>query len=202
MLDCEGLWIADENCQIPYHEHLYLALHKPAGVECSRSPTHHASVFDFFPQPFLSRGLQPVGRLDADTTGLLILTDDGDLNHRLNAPRKHVMRTYKVEAKHPLVEEQIVRLREGLLLRGEAIPTLPTELRLIDERNFEIGLREGRYHQIKRMLGAVGNRCESIHRFAVGNFILPPTLEPGHWMYMTDEDRSLLELPLGTERHV
>ncbi len=193
----DGLWLDDGKCQIPYRENLYLAFHKPAGVECSRSPSHNICIFDFFPRPFLTRGLQAVGRLDADTTGLILFTDDGEFNHRLNAPQKHVMRSYKVEALHPLSEEQLQKLRTGVFLRGEETPTLPARVHRLDEKGFEIGLREGRYHQIKRMLGAVGNRCASIHRFAIGGYTLPDTLEPKQWAHLSPEDRKLIHQPPG-----
>ncbi|HEY9102938.1 pseudouridine synthase, partial [Chitinimonas sp.] len=90
----EGLVLTVDGHDWPWREKLYIALHKPAGVECSRSPQHHSSVFTLLPPHFVERGVQPVGRLDADTTGLLLLTDDGPLNHALASPKRHVPKTY------------------------------------------------------------------------------------------------------------
>ena len=131
---------------------IYIMLHKPSGVECSRSPSAHRSVFDLLPPEFLKNGVQPVGRLDADTTGLLILTNDGELNHVLTSPRRKLPKTYRVELKHPLTEEQIQRLSEGVVLRDDPEPTAPAHVLMLSEREMELTITEGRYHQVKRWL--------------------------------------------------
>ena len=175
-MDCT---CARASSNFPCREHLYLAFNKPAGTECSHTPSHHQSIFSYFPEPFLNRGLEAIGRLDADTTGLLLLTDSGPLNHFLTSPRKHVSKTYRVGVKHPISPEQIQKLSAGVELRGEDGMTRPATVELIDERNCDLTVQEGKYHQVKRMFAAVGNRVESIHRIAIGPIRLEPELASG-----------------------
>lgn len=191
VLETAGLWIRYNGLALPVLPALYLALHKPAGVECSRTPAAHDSVFSFFPEPFARRGLQPVGRLDADTTGLLILTDDGLFNHALTAPRKTLPKTYRVGLKHPLTDEQTAALERGVVLRDSPVPTAPAVVRRLpdDARAADIVITEGRYHQIKRMCAAAGNRVASIHRTAVGPLELGD-LAAGEWRFLTGEERA------------
>ena len=197
VLETAGLWIRYNGLALPVLPALYLALHKPAGVECSRTPAAHDSVFSFFPEPFARRGLQPVGRLDADTTGLLILTDDGQFNHALTAPRKTLSKTYRVGLKHPLTDEQIAALERGVVLRDSPEPTAPAVVRRLAEdatgRTADIAITEGRYHQIKRMCAAAGNRVTSIHRTAVGPLELGDLAE-GEWRFLTGEERDAVDV--------
>lgn len=192
MVDTAGLWLRFNGLDLPVLPALYIALHKPANVECSRTPDAHASVFDFFPEPFLKRGLQPVGRLDADTTGLLLLTDDGLFNHAVIAPRRKLPKTYRVGLKHPLTDGQIAALEQGVVLRDDPAPTLPAIVRRIAEREADIVITEGRYHQIKRMCAAAGNRVESIHRSAVGPMELGD-LPEGEWRFLTEIEIAAFE---------
>ena len=191
VLETAGLWIRSNGLALPVLPALYLAFHKPAGVECSRNPDAHDSVFGFFPEPFLRRGLQPVGRLDADTTGLLLLTDDGLFNHALTAPRRIVPKTYRVGLKHPLSDDQSAALERGVVLRDDPEPTAPATVKRVAEdatgRTADITITEGRYHQIKRMCAAAGNRVESIHRTAVGPLELGD-LPEGEWRFLTAEE--------------
>ena len=173
-----GMW------QLPYHKTLYLALNKPADVECSRSPTSHASVLDFFSEPFRRRGLQPVGRLDADATGLLLLSDDGDFNHIITSPKRKLPKTYRIGVRHHFSPEQQQSLEKGVILKDDSTPTAPAKIRRLSDREIDITITEGRYHQVKRMLGAVGNRVESIHRIAIGELQLGD-LSSGEWRYLT-----------------
>jgi 16S rRNA pseudouridine516 synthase len=190
MLETAGLWIRFNGLALPVLPKLYLALHKPAGVECSHTPEAHESVFNFFPPPFITRGLQPVGRLDADTTGLLLLTDDGHFNHAVTSPRKKLWKTYRVRMKHPLTDEQVAMLETGVVLRDDPAPTLPAVVKRVSEHEADILITEGRYHQIKRMGAAVGNRVESLHRSAVGPLELGD-LPEGEWRFLTDEEAAL-----------
>lgn len=191
-LETEGLWLRYNGLDLPVLPGLYIVLNKPAGVECSRNPDAHDSVFDFFPEPFLKRGLQPVGRLDADTTGMLLLTDDGLFNHAVIAPRRKLPKTYRVGLKHPLTDAQIAALEQGVVLRDDPAPTLPAIVRKTGEREADIVITEGRYHQIKRMCAAVGNRVESIHRTAVGVLELGE-LPEGQWRFLSETEIALFE---------
>src|SRR5690606_26468195 len=147
----------------------------------------HEPVFAFFPEPFIRRGLQPVGRLDADTTGLLLLTDDGLFNHAVTTPRRKQPKVYRVGMKHPLTDEQVAALERGVLLRDDPRPTEPAIVHRLDDRTADITISEGRYHQIKRMGAAVGNRVESIHRIAVGSLELGD-LPEGEWRFLTPDE--------------
>lgn len=170
-------------------------LHKPAGYECSLKPQRHPSVMGLLPAPLRRRGVQPVGRLDADTTGLLLLTDDGPLNHRLTSPRHHVRKVYEVTCVHPADEDLVDRLLAGVELRdtpGERVQALACER--TGESTLRLTLAEGRYHQVKRMVAAAGNRVQALHRSTVGPLVLPPDLRPGEWRWV---DPAVLQEPRG-----
>jgi 16S rRNA pseudouridine516 synthase len=192
VLATAGLWLRYNGLALPVLPALHIALNKPAGVECSRESTAHDSVFGFFPEPFLRRGLQPAGRLDADTTGLLLLTDDGLFNHAITSPKRKLPKTYRVRMKHPLTEEQIAALEKGVVLRDDPEPTAPAVIKRIAENEADIVITEGRYHQIKRMGAAVGNRVESIHRSAIGPLELGD-LPEGEWRFMTADEVALFD---------
>ncbi len=183
----EGLHLRCGMWELPHFERLYIALHKPAGMECSRAPTSHASVLDFFSAPFLKRGLQTVGRLDADATGLLLLTDDGDFNHIVTSPRRKLPKTYRIGLRHDLSPEQQKSLEDGVVLKDDPRPTLPAQIKRLSDREVEITITEGRYHQVKRMLGAVGNRVDSIHRISIGGVSLGD-LEAEKWRNLSNEE--------------
>ncbi len=173
---------------LPYLKELYLAFHKPVDTECSHSPSHYQSVFAFFPEPFINRGLQAVGRLDADTTGLLLLSDSGPFNHYFTSPKRHIAKTYRVGTKHPVSPEQIKKIELGVELKDEEEKTRPAKLKLLGENLCDLTIEEGRYHQVKRMFGAVSNRVESIHRIAIGGYSLPETLKHGSWKILEHDD--------------
>jgi 16S rRNA pseudouridine516 synthase len=144
------------------------------------------------PPPLRNRGVQPIGRLDEDTTGVLLLTDDGSLIHRLTSPKHHVAKVYEVTTKHPVSDELIGRLLAGVVLDDD-----PATVRAEGaERSAECGLRltlvEGKYHQVKRMVAAAGNRVEQLHRSRFAGFGLPADLAPGGWVWL---DVAALEAP-------
>jgi len=168
----------------PVHLPAIVMLHKPAGYECSTAPSAHASVLALLPPPLRTRGVQPVGRLDADTTGLLVLTDDGALAHRLIHPRRHVPKVYEVDVKHPLAADAVERLLAGVVLRDDPSPARALACEATGERSLRLTLTEGRYHQVKRMLAALGNRVEKLRRSGFGALRLPPELAPGHWRWV------------------
>lgn len=158
-------------------------LSKPRGLVCSRDEPGQPTVYDALPPRFLARSpaLSPVGRLDKDTTGVLLLTDDGPLLHRLTHPRHHVPRHYTARLARPLDDDAVARLAGGtLILRGEDKPVLPATVERVDAQTVRLILHEGRYHQVRRMLAAVGNHVEALHRDQLGPITLAG-LAPGHW---------------------
>ena len=175
-----------------FHHKALLLLHKPAGYECSTKPRHHPSVLSLLPTPLRTRGVQSIGRLDEDTTGVLLFTDDGSLIHRLTSPKHHVPKVYEVQAKHTVTDEQLARLRGGVVLEDDPTPTLPAAAERTGEATLRLTLTEGRYHQVKRMLAAVGNRCEALHRSAFGPLQIPEGLAPGQWAWVNAADRAQL----------
>ena len=182
-----------------YRERAYLMLHKPAGHECSHRPGAWPSVYTLLPAPLRQRptagklqGVQAVGRLDQDTTGLLLLSDDGAFIHRMNSPRHHVPKVYEVTTRHALDERQIARLRAGVVLDDDPKPVAAAAAEALGERQLRLTLTEGKYHQVKRMVAAVGNRVEALHRSRIGGLALPPDLAPGQWRWLEDAELALL----------
>ena len=186
--DVNGLVFSVDGVNWPYVEKAIIAMNKPTGYECSRKPLHHPSVLSLLPAPLRNRGVQPVGRLDEDTTGLLILTDDGALIHRLTHPKKHVSKIYRVTAKHAMTQEMFERLLEGVMLDGEREKVAADDLLQIDDYVFEMQITQGKYHQVKRMVAAVGNRVSALHRVALGNYHLPDDLTVSKWRFIRREE--------------
>jgi 16S rRNA pseudouridine516 synthase len=175
-----------------FAERVVLALHKPAGTECSRTPTHHPSVFSLLPPHLADRGVQCVGRLDADTTGLLLLSDDGALIQRLTSPRRGVTKRYLVTCAAPVTDEQLAQLRQGVTL-NDAPERVQGEAERAGERALRLTIGEGRYHQVKRMLAAAGNHVVTLHRERVGGLELPASLAPGAFTVLDAAARARLE---------
>jgi 16S rRNA pseudouridine516 synthase len=191
--ETQGLSIEVAGQPWPFVEKALVMLHKPAGYECSQKPKHHPSVLSLLPAPLRGRGVQPIGRLDEDTTGLLLLTDDGTLIHQLTSPKHHVPKVYEARCKHPLTQEMVERLRTGVELRepegktGSEI-TRAEGAEIVDETLLRLTLIEGKYHQVKRMVAAVGNRVEALHRPRFGALSLPADLAPGQWRWVMSPD--------------
>lgn len=162
----------------------YLMLHKPAGYVCANSDGQHPTVLDLIHLPH-KQTLQIVGRLDVDTTGLVLLTDDGQWNHRVTSPRHHCIKTYRVTTAEPIDENLVNIFLAGVQLHGEAGLTLPADLKLIDRYNAYLNIHEGKYHQVKRMFAAVGNRVLALHRNAIGGISLDETLALGQYRALT-----------------
>jgi 16S rRNA pseudouridine516 synthase len=177
-----------------YREKAYLLLHKPAGYECSRAPKHHPGVLSLLPAPLVTRGVQPVGRLDEDTTGLLLLSDDGQFIHQLISPRHKVAKVYEVTTRHPISDAQVAALLAGVQLHDEPVPIRAAACECLSERLLRLTLTEGKYHQVKRMLAAAGNRVEALKRVAVGGLNLPDDLPPGAWRWLEAADLAKLGL--------
>jgi 16S rRNA pseudouridine516 synthase len=199
-LEAEGLAFTVGGVPWEYHEKAYLMLNKPAGTECSRKPSTYPSIYTLLPAPLRQRpqkgatqGVQPVGRLDQDTTGMLLLTDDGQFIHRMSSPRHHVPKVYDVTAKHPVDERQVKRLLEGVVLDDDPKPVRAAACELAGERSLRLTLTEGKYHQVKRMIAAVGNRVEGLHRSRIGRLALPADLQAGGWRWLSLADLAALE---------
>ncbi|WP_322046927.1 16S rRNA pseudouridine(516) synthase [Paraburkholderia sp. J67] len=184
VFDIANLVFSVDGTPWPFHERVYLALNKPAGYECSRDPQHHLSVFHLLPPQFAERNVQCVGRLDQDTTGLLLLSDDGQFVHAFTSPKRKVPKVYVATTRHPLDEAQLQALRNGVLLHGERAPSVALAANARGEHELELTVLEGKYHQVKRMVAAAGNRVEALHRERIGGYALPEELAPGAWMWL------------------
>jgi 16S rRNA pseudouridine516 synthase len=198
--DPAGLHFCVDGELWPFHEKAYLMLYKPAGTECSRKPSAYPSIYTLLPAPLRQRpqkaatqGVQAVGRLDQDTTGLLLLTDDGQFIHRMSSPRHHVPKVYEVTAKHPVDAAQIERLLRGVTLDDDPKPVRAAACELTGERLLRLTLTEGKYHQVKRMIAAAGNRVEGLHRSRIGGLELPADLAPGGWRWLSAADLATLQ---------
>ena len=184
-LDAEGLRFRVRGGERwPYRERALVVLHKPAGHECSLKPRRHPSVYALLPAPLRARGVQAIGRLDEDTTGVLLFTDDGALLHRLTSPKRHVAKVYEVGCRHPVDASQVARLLAGVTLHDDPEPVRAAACEATGPHALRLTLTAGRYHQVKRMLAAVGNRVEALHRSAFGALDLPAALEPGAWSWL------------------
>ncbi len=166
-----------------FQERALVMLYKPAGYECSQKPRHHPSVLTLLPAPLRARGVQPVGRLDEDTTGLLLLTDDGTLIHRLTSPKHHVPKLYQVGTKHEVSDAQVQALLDGVVLDDAPMLVRAAACVRTGERTLDLTLTEGKYHQVKRMVAAAGNRVEALHRASFGDWVLPADMLPGTWRW-------------------
>jgi 16S rRNA pseudouridine516 synthase len=171
-----------------YREKAYLMLHKPSDYECSQKPKHHRSIYTLLPDYLQNREVQCVGRLDEDTTGLILITDDGQFIHRMSSPKHKVPKVYEVTAKHPVDQSQIEQLLAGVMLHDDNELVVADRCELVSEQVLLLTLTQGKYHQVKRMLAAVGNRVERLKRVAIGQLSLPTNLEPGEWCWLEDED--------------
>ncbi|NMM75217.1 16S rRNA pseudouridine(516) synthase [Acidovorax sp. SRB_14] len=196
----EGLRLRVQGVDWDYHAKAYVLLHKPAGTECSQKPSTYPSIYTLLPSPLRLRpsksavqGVQAVGRLDQDTTGLLLLSDDGQFIHRMSSPKKHVPKVYQITTKHPVGPEQIDRLLAGVVLDDDPKPVCAAACALVGEHRLDLTLTAGKYHQVKRMMAAVGNRVEALHRSRIGALELPANLEPGQWRWLDQEDLQKLQ---------
>ena len=188
----EGLAFEVSGQAWQYQATALVLLHKPAGYECSQKPKHWPSVLLLLPPPLRQRGVQPVGRLDQDTSGLLLLTDDGGLIHRLTSPKHHVPKVYEVNTARPVEAVQVERLLGGVVLDDDPLPVRAEGCERTGELSLRLTLVQGKYHQVKRMVAAVGNHCEGLHRSAFGALTLADGPSPGQWRFVTDAERAAL----------
>ena len=176
-----------------YREHVYIALNKPADYECSRKPSHHPGVLSLLPEQFALRDVQPVGRLDHDTTGLLLMSDDGSFIHAQSSPRRHIQKVYVATTSDPVTPQLVSQLLKGVKLNDEPAPLAAVICKALDTYQFEIVLEQGKYHQVKRMLAAAGNHCVALRRTEIGKLKLEELgLAEGEWRYLDETQRALL----------
>jgi 16S rRNA pseudouridine516 synthase len=195
----EGLRFQVQGVDWPYAGKAYLMLNKPSATECSQKPSTYPSIYTLLPSPLRLRpqkgavqGVQAIGRLDQDTTGLLLLTDDGKFIHRMSSPRHHVAKVYEVTVKHPLDARQVSQLLAGVVLDDDPRPVRAAACEAVSECHLRLTLTEGKYHQVKRMVAAVSNRVEALHRSQIGGLRLPDDLAPGQWRWLSAADLASL----------
>ena len=179
--------------QIDCAPFLYIMLHKPAGLLSATEDRRQRTVLDLLPEYLRRRGLFPVGRLDKDTTGLLLLTDDGALAHELLSPKKHVDKVYLAQVEGEVDQMDVAALAGGMVL-GDGTQCLPAGLEpLADKSCCLVTLREGKYHQVKRMLAARGKPVRTLKRLSMGPLMLDEALNPGEWRFLTPKERTSLQ---------
>ncbi len=192
-VDTESLVLTVFDEEWVYREHVYIALHKPANFECSRKPSHHPGVLTLLPEQFTWREVQPVGRLDHDTTGMLLMSDDGPFIHAQSSPKRHVPKVYQATTAEPVTDELVAQLLAGVQLHDEPAPLAAQVCIRRGEHQLEIVLEQGKYHQVKRMLAAAGNHCSALHRSAIGGLELSALgLEEGEWCFLDAAQLALL----------
>ena len=162
----------------------YFMLHKPAGVVSVTKDNHNPTAISLMYE-HRSDELQIAGLLDIDTTGLLLITDDGQWNHRLTSPRADCAKIYQVELAEAITPEYPQLLADGVMLEGEKHRCMPATMEIVDDHNINLTIAEGKYHQVKRMFAALGNHVVSLHRFKVGGIVLDPALQPGEYRPLT-----------------
>ena len=192
-LEMDGLVLDVFGDEWVVRERVYIALHKPANFECSRKPSHHPGVLTLLPEQFTWRDVQPVGRLDHDTTGMLLMSDDGPFIHAQSSPKRHIPKIYQATTSEPVTPELVAQLLAGVQLHDEPAPLAAQRCEQTGERQIEIVLEQGKYHQVKRMLAAAGNHCAALHRAAIGQLTLASLeLAEGEWCYLDKEQLALL----------
>ncbi len=183
-----------------YREKAYLMLHKPANYECSHRTQHHPTIYSLLPYPLVARDVQCIGRLDEDTTGLILLSDDGQFIHRMSSPKWKVPKVYEVTAKHAVDEKQISDLVKGVQLVDEPAPIAALACKQISDHVIHLTLAEGKYHQVKRMVAAISNRVEGLKRIRIGELSLPDDLAVGQWRWLDEAALVLLNQQPKNER--
>jgi 16S rRNA pseudouridine516 synthase len=193
LVETDGLVLTVFDEEWVYREFVYIALNKPANFECSRKPSHRPGVLTLLPEQFTWREVQPVGRLDHDTTGLLLMSDDGPFNHAQSSPKRHISKVYQATTQEAVTPVLIEQLLSGVQLHDEPAPLKALSCVQRGEHQLEIVLEQGKYHQVKRMLAAAGNHCLALHRSQIGGLTLEALgLEEGEWCFLEQAQLDLL----------
>lgn len=198
-ISTESLILNVEGKDWEYHEKAYIAFHKPPNYECSHKTTHHPSVYSLLPAPFVERGLQCVGRLDYDTTGLLLISDDGQFIHKMTTPKKNIGKVYEITTPETITQSQIEHLMNGVMLDDNPKPCYATACKQLSNHLLAMTIVEGRYHQVKRMMAAVGNHVAKLHRTEIGAYVMPADLAEGQWRWLYAEDLKRLSQSVETK---
>ena len=185
----EGATVFWDDTRLELPGPTYLMFNKPAGCVCANDDPMHRTVFSYLDldRPNFDK-LHTVGRLDLETSGLLLITDDGQWSHRITSPRRQCLKVYRAWLADPVTETDVSAFAEGLQLRNETALTAPAKLEIIAEREALVHIHEGRYHQVRRMFAAVGNKVEQLHREQVGTLKLDADLAPGEYRSLTTEE--------------
>lgn len=186
--------IAIDGKSIGYKKHLYIMLNKPQGIVSATEDTDHKTVIDLVPKELKRDGLFPAGRLDADTVGFVLITDDGDFAHRILSPKNHIMKTYHATLQRPVTQEDIEAFKNGIELKDGTL-CLEAQVRPLDSDKpmAEIKICEGKYHQVKRMFAALGNKVVFLKRVKMGKLSLDESLEEGQCREITAEELRLIQ---------
>ncbi|HBF0235223.1 TPA: rRNA pseudouridine synthase [Clostridioides difficile] len=194
-VDTENDEILFNGEEVIYREYIYLMMNKPAGYISATTDKYDPTVLDLIDLSYLAFEPFPVGRLDKDTEGLLVLTNDGKLSHRILSPKKHVPKTYYAKIDGVVTEEDVEAFLEGVVL-DDGYKTMPSQLNILksdDESEIELTIHEGKFHQVKRMFESVGKKVVYLKRLSMGNLKLDESLELGEYRELTDEEVKLIE---------
>lgn len=187
-VDIDSVRIEYKGQALSYKEHVYIIMNKPKGVLSASEDKTRETVVDLVPPELSRQGLFPVGRLDRDTTGLLIITDDGDFAHNVISPKKNIIKTYRVILDGEVTDDMVRLFGDGVVL-ADGTKCKKAILRRIDENSAEIKITEGKYHQIKRMFGVVGLGVNELKRIALGNLKLPENMSEGEARELSEAEK-------------
>ncbi len=186
-LDPATVTVTLDGQAVAYHQYVYIMMNKPAGILCVSRDPKAPTVVDLLPEQWRTRGLFPAGRLDKDTTGMVLLTDDGDYAHRMLAPKKHVAKRYLATLDAPADNAVCEAFASGMTL-GNGEVCLPAVCELGEGAETIVTLHEGKYHQIKRMFAACGRHVEHLHRLSMGGLVLDPSLAAGEHRLLSETE--------------
>lgn len=178
--------------KIHFKKHIYIMMNKPKGIISASNDKKATTVIDLLPEKFRRDGLFPAGRLDGDTTGFVLITDDGNFAHRILSPKNHIEKTYHALLEHPLSQEDISRFLSGIELKDGTL-CLEAKVRMLRGNTAEVIIHEGKYHQVKRMFAALGNRVVELKRVKMGALSLDKSLNEGECRELTDKELMMIE---------
>lgn len=190
-IDIETSTIYIDNEKLDFKRNIYLILNKPKGYISASEDRSQKTVLDLIPEKYFRKGLFPAGRLDKDTTGMMIITDDGEFAHNILSPKKHIKKTYRVTIDIDIDENMIKQFEKGIVLKDHIC--CPTIIEVQDTHTAFVTITEGKYHQIKRMFGCFGAKVLELHRITMGNLNLPADISEGCCREITEQEMKLLK---------